>query len=178
MNKPFKIIENTQKQMPCNIEAEQAVIGSILVTNDIYDEISPIIDSQKFFDPIHSKIFETVDNLISKGLIANPITLKNHFENNEGLKELGGQEYLIKITKFSTSTKQTIDYANIVHEMHVRRVLIKISESVLDQASSTTEITASGEEMIQNAEKSLMLLIIKNLNFLKGQKITTNYMAQ
>ena len=112
---PFKIVKNSQKQMPCNIEAEQAVIGSILVSNNIYDEISPIIDAQKFFDPIHVKIFETIEMLISKGLLANPITLKNHFENNEGLKELGGQEYLIKITKFSTSTKQTIDYANI-HE--------------------------------------------------------------
>ena len=44
----FKIVENSQKQMPCNIEAEQAVIGSILVSNDIYDEIFPIIDAQKF----------------------------------------------------------------------------------------------------------------------------------
>ena len=88
MNKqPLKIVENSQKQMPCNIEAEQAVIGSVLVSNDIYDEISPIIDAQKFFDPIHSKIFETISNLINKGLLANPITLKNHFENNEGLKE-------------------------------------------------------------------------------------------
>ena len=86
MNKQqFKIVENSQKQKPCNIEAEQAVIGSILVSNDIYDEISPIIDSQKFFDPIHKKIFETIEKLISKGLLANPITLKNYFENNEGL---------------------------------------------------------------------------------------------
>ena len=76
----FKIVENSQKQMPCNIEAEQAVIGSILVSNDIYDEISPIIDSHKFFDPIHVKIFETIENLISKGLLANPITLKNHLK--------------------------------------------------------------------------------------------------
>ena len=107
---PFKIVENHQKKMPCNIEAEQAVIGSILISNDIYDEISPIIDSQKFYDPIHKKIFETIEKLISKGLLANPITLKNYFENNEGLKELGGQEYLIKITKFSTtSVKQVID---------------------------------------------------------------------
>ena len=58
----FKVVENSQKQMPCNIEAEQAVIGSILVSNDIYDEISPIIDAQKFFDPIHAKIFETIEN--------------------------------------------------------------------------------------------------------------------
>ena len=103
---PFKIIDNSEKQLPCNIEAEQAVIGSILVSNDIYDEISSIIDSQKFFDPIHLKLYETIEKLISKGLLANPITLKNYFENHEGLKELGGQEYLIKITKFSTSVKQ------------------------------------------------------------------------
>ena len=52
MNKQtFKIVENSQKFMPCNIEAEQAVIGSILVSNDIFDEVSPILDAQKFFDP-------------------------------------------------------------------------------------------------------------------------------
>tara|TARA_B100000686_G_scaffold202842_1_gene209746 strand:+ start:146 stop:1576 length:1431 start_codon:yes stop_codon:yes gene_type:complete len=166
----LKIVENSQKQMPCNIEAEQAVIGSILVSNDIYDEISPIIDAQKFFDPIHVKIFETIENLISKGLLANPITLKNHFDNNEGLKELGGQEYLIKITKFSTSVKQALDYANIVQEMHVRRELIKISETVLDQASSATETENSGEEIIQNAEKSLFDLAERghfNQSFMK-----------
>ena len=153
LNKPLQIIQNSQKQMPCNIEAEQALIGSILVSNDIYDEITLIVNSQKFFDPIHVKIFDTIEMLISKGLLANPITLKNHFENNEGLKELGGQEYLIKITKFSTtSVKQAIDYANIIHEMHLRRELIKISESVLNEASNNNEIISSGEEIIQNAE--------------------------
>ena len=55
---PLKIIQNSQKKMPCNIEAEQALIGSILVSNEIYDEISTIIDSKKFFDPIHIKIFD------------------------------------------------------------------------------------------------------------------------
>jgi len=169
-NQPLEIIQNSQKQMPCNIEAEQALIGSVLVSNDIYDEITLLVNSQKFFDPIHAKIFDTIEMLISKGLLANPITLKNHFENNEGLKELGGQEYLINITKFSTSAKQAIDYANIVHEMHVRRELIKISESVLNDASSSNEITSSGEEMIQNAEKSLFDLAERghfNRSFLK-----------
>ena len=169
-SQPLKVVQNSQKQMPCNIEAEQALIGSILVSNDIYDEISSIVDVKKFFDPIHAKIFSTIDMLIAKGLLANPITLKNYFENNEGLKELGGQEYLINITKFSTSAKQAIDYANIVHEMHVRRELIKISESVLNDASSSNEITSSGEEMIQNAEKSLFDLAERghfNRSFLK-----------
>ena len=165
----LKIIQNSEKQMPCNIEAEQALIGSILVSNDIYDEVTTIIDSKKFFDPIHAKIYETIETLIAKGLLANPITLKNFFENNEGLKELGGQEYLIKITKFSTSVKQAIGYANIIQEMHVRRELIKISESVLSEASTNDQI-ATGEEIIQNAEKSLFDLAERghfNRSFLK-----------
>ena len=166
---PLKIVQNPQKQLPCNIEAEQALIGSILVSNEIYDEVSSIIDKQKFFDPIHIKIFDTIEKLISKGLLANPITLKNFFENNEGLKELGGQDYLIKITKYSTSVKQTIDYANIVHEMHVRRELIKISEFIENEASAN-ESTSSGEEMIQNTEKYLFDLAERghfNRSFLK-----------
>jgi len=94
----------------------------------------------------------------------------NYFENNEGLKELGGQEYLIKITKFSTSLKQAIDYANIVQEMHVRRELIKISESLLYEANNTGEISNSGEEIIQTAEKSLFDLAERghfNKSFIK-----------
>jgi replicative DNA helicase len=167
---PLKVVENSEKQLPCNIEAEQAVIASILVSNDIYDEISSILDSQKFFDPIHVKLYETIETLISKGLLANPITLKNYFENNEGLKELGGQEYLIKITKFSTSVKQAIDYANIVQEMHVRRELIKISQSVLDEVSMNSDVGTSGETIIQNTEKSLFDLAERghfNQSFMK-----------
>ena len=62
VSQPFKIVQNTEKKMPCNIEAEQAVIGSILVSNEIYDEVSSVVDAQKFFDPIHVKIFETIEN--------------------------------------------------------------------------------------------------------------------
>ncbi len=174
---PLKIIQNNEKQMPCNIEAEQALIGSILVSNEIYDEITSIIDSQKFWDPIHVKIYETIEKLIAKGLLANPITLKNYFDSNEGLKELGGQEYLIKITKFSTtSVKQVMDYANIIHEMHVRRELIKISETVLAEATTANEVSSNGEELIQNAEKSLFDLAERghfNQSFMKFEKALT-----
>jgi len=172
-NQPFKIVKNFPKQLPCNIEAEQAVIGSILVSNDIYDEVSLIIDSNKFFDPIHIKIYSVIEKLIAKGLLANPITLKNYFENDEGLKELGGQEYLIKITKFSTSVKQAADYANIVHEMHIRRELIKVSDTLLNDSSNENETSMTGNEIIQSAEKSLFDLAERghfNSSFLKFEK--------
>ena len=119
------------QEIPSNIEAEQHLLGSVLVNNDIIDEIANIINSEKFYDPIHVKIYEVIENLNSKGMIANPITLKNYFEKNQGLDDVGGVEYLVRLTRFSSSVKQAIDYAGIIQEMHVRRELIKISESVL-----------------------------------------------
>ena len=63
-------------------------------------------------------------------MIANPITLKNYFEKNQGLDDVGGVEYLVKLTRFSSSIKQAIDYAKIVHENYVKRELIQISHNI------------------------------------------------
>ena len=63
-------------------------------------------------------------------MIANPITLKNYFEKDNMLNEVGGTEYLVKLTRFSGSTKQAIDYAKIIHEMYLRRELIMISDKL------------------------------------------------
>ena len=77
------LVKNNFKELPNNIEAEQAVIGSILVSNEIFDEINIIIASNNFYDPMHQKIFAAIESLIYKGLLANPITLKNHFEEEK-----------------------------------------------------------------------------------------------
>ena len=76
------IVENKQ---PSNLEAEEALLGSILVNNDIIDEISNIVNSSTFYDPAHVKIYEVIQNLNNKGMIANPITLKNYFEKDNML---------------------------------------------------------------------------------------------
>ena len=70
------INQKLNQETPSNIEAEQHLLGSVLVNNDIIDEIANIINSEKFYDPIHVKIYEVIENLNSKGMIANPITLK------------------------------------------------------------------------------------------------------
>ena len=143
-----------EDKLPSNIEAEQALIGSILVNNDIIDEISNIVNHKNFYDPLHSKIYNLIENLHNKGMIANPITLKNSFENDAALSEIGGTEYLVKLTRFSSSVKQSIDYAKIVHEKFVKRELIKISETLSDEAVDET-IDKTGENIIQDTEKSL-----------------------
>ena len=143
-----------ENKLPSNIEAEQSLIGSVLVNNDIIDEISNIVNSGKFFDPVHRKIYEVVENLNNKGMIANPITLKNYFESDTGLSEVGGVDYLVKLTRFSSSIKQAIDYAKIIHEMYVKRELIFISDGISDQAKDN-QAEKTGENIIVNAEKSL-----------------------
>ena len=79
--KEIKTINNKlDDKQPSNLEAEQALLGSVLVNNDIIDEVSTIINSSIFYDPAHVKIYEVIQNLNNKGMIANPITLKNYFE--------------------------------------------------------------------------------------------------
>ena len=142
------------KKLPSNLEAEQALIGSVLVNNDIIDEVSTIINAKEFYDPMHSKIYNLIESLHNKGMIANPITLKNSFENDAGLTEIGGTEYLVKLTRFSSSVKQSIDYAKIIHEKFVKRELVQISQNLSDEAINETD-DKTGESIIQDTEKSL-----------------------
>ena len=154
MENNLSIVKDQVKELPNNIEAEQAVIGSLLVNNEIYDEISLILDPEiqstfgdKFFDPMHQKIFNAIRSMIFKGMLANPITLKNYFKDDKD--DINVSEYLVKITKFSTSVRQTIEYAKIIYDMFVRRELIKISEQAADDAK-ITDLEHDGQSIIEN----------------------------
>ena len=152
MENNLSIIKDNFKELPNNVEAEQSVIGSILVTNEIFDEINTIISNINFYDPMHQKIFNAIENMIYKGMLANPITLKSHFENEKD--ELNIPEYLVKITKFSTSVRQAIEYSKIIYDMFVRRELIKISEQIIDSAKES-DLESNGQNIIENSEKLL-----------------------
>ena len=158
MENNLSIVKDQFKELPNNIEAEQAVIGSILVSNDIFDEINTIISSINFYDPMHQKIFEAVESLIYKGMLANPITLKNYFEDEKD--DLNVPEYLVKITKFSTSVRQAIEYSKIIYDMFVRRELIKISEQTIDSAK-LNDLDTNGQSIIESSERLLFDLAEK-----------------
>ena len=129
-----------------------------------------IISDKNFFDPLHQKIFGSIQNLIFKGLLANPITLKNYFESEND--DLNVPEYLIKITKFSTSSRQAIEYSKIIYDMFVRRELIKISEQTIDDAK-LGDLNTNGQQIIENSEKELFKLAEKgsfSSSFIKFDK--------
>ncbi len=158
MENNLSIVKDQFKELPNNIEAEQSVIGSILVSNEIFDEINTIISSINFYDPMHQKIFEAIENLIYKGMLANPITLKNYFEDEKD--DLNVPEYLVKITKFSTSVRQAIEYSKIIYDMFVRRELIKISEQTIDSAK-LNDLDTNGQSIIESSERLLFDLAEK-----------------
>ena len=158
MVQSLNILKSKLEELPNNIEAEQSVIGSILLSNEIFDEISMLINNKNFYDPMHQKIFAAIEKLIYGGMLANPITLKNHFENEKD--DLNVPEYLVKITKFSTSSRQTIEYSKLIYDLFVKRELIKISENVIDTAK-LNDLDSDGQKIIENFEKSLFDLAEK-----------------
>ena len=111
--------KNLKNKQPSNIEAEQALFGSILVNNDIIDEVATTINPNVFYDPAHVKIYEVIENLNNKGMIANPITLKNFFEKDNMLNEVGGTEYLVKLTRFSGSESRQ----SIMQKLYMKCIL-------------------------------------------------------
>tara|TARA_B100001027_G_scaffold119901_1_gene82794 strand:- start:12255 stop:13670 length:1416 start_codon:yes stop_codon:yes gene_type:complete len=154
----LNIVKEYSKELPNNIEAEQSIIGSILISNEIFDDINIIINSNNFYDPMHQKIYKAIEKLIYSGQLANPITLKNYFENEDD--KINIPEYLVKITKFSSSNRQTIEYAKLVYDLYVRRELIKISETTIDSAK-INNLNQDGKTIIENSEKALFDLAEK-----------------
>ena len=154
--KEIKPVQNNlENKQPSNLEAEQALLGSILVNNDIIDEISTLVNSNIFYDPAHVKIYEVIESLNNKGMIANPITLKNFFEKDNMLAEVGGTEYLVKLTRFSGSVKQAVDYGKIIHEMYLRRELVQISDKLSSDTLNANSQEQNAENIIESTEKSL-----------------------
>ena len=142
------------EHVPKNIEAEQTILGSILANNEIFDEITDQLDESYFFDPIHQKIYKIIANLISKGLLANPVTIKNFFNSKEELIEIGGIDYLVKLTKVSTTKNQIKYYSQLLSDLYIRRQLINISEETLEE-SKNKDLEISGTYILENTERKL-----------------------
>ena len=152
MSETLNIVKNISKELPNNIEAEQSIIGSILISNELFDEINMIVASKNFYDPMHQKIYAAIEKLIYSGMLANPITLKNYFDNEKD--SLNIPDYLVKITKFSSAARQTIEYSKLVYDLYVKRELIKLSENIIDTAK-LNDLDQNAQTIIQNSEKSL-----------------------
>jgi len=143
--------------LPHNIEAEQQLLGAILTNNDVYDRIAALVKADHFFDPVHQRIFEKASARIQKNALASPVTLKPFFEDDEGLKELGGPAYLVRLAGAAISSFAARDYAQMIYDLAVRRELISLGRDIAAKAAKV-DVTSEPREQITEAEQHLYKL--------------------
>ena len=154
MSTSFQLQNNTLKELPHNIEAEQGILGAILLNNEIFFDISETINVEHFYEPVHKLIFDVIGKLISKGQIATPITLKSFFEVEKNLEEIGGSNYLVRLANSAVSLDYAKNYAHIIYNLAVRRGLYELGGKVQHDAIES-EIEIKPEDLIEEAEKNL-----------------------
>jgi replicative DNA helicase len=145
------------RSAPHNIEAEQALIGAILVNNEALDKVSDFLEPQHFFDPLHAAIYETIAKLIHAGKQATPVTLKTFFENAEPAGDLPVPHYLARLAASVTTVINARDYGRTIHDLAVRRSLITIGEEMVNEAYDSP-VDNPPREQIEQAEQKLFAL--------------------
>src|SRR6056297_336860 len=143
--------------MPHSIEAEQQLLGALLTNNDVYDRVASIIQPHHFYDPVHQRIYETAVARIAKGNLASPVTLKAFLDDDEGLKELGGPSYLARLAGAAISAFAVRDYAQMIHDMAVRRELISLGQEIAGKATRA-DVESEPRDQIVEAEQKLYKL--------------------
>ena len=148
------------RSQPGNIEAEQALLGAILVNNDCAATVSGFLTAEHFHEPIHRTIYETAQNLIDRGHLANPTTLKAYFDNDENLAEIGGVDYLRRLAAGAITIINAEDYGRTIYDLSVRRQLIEIGEEMVNTAYSSSveeiailQVEAAEQRLYNLAEK-------------------------
>jgi len=149
-------IAATQLQ-PSNIEAEQALLGALLLNNEVFDRIDPIVKPHHFYEPVHGRIFEIASRRIQKNALASPVTLKPFLADDEGLQELGGTDYLARLAGATISIVAAKDYAETIRDLALRRDLVQIGEEIMARAA-TFDTEAEPAEQITEAEAALYTL--------------------
>jgi replicative DNA helicase len=139
---------------PSNVEAEQALLGAVLVNNDCFHQLSSFLEPVHFYDPVHARIYEAISKLIQRGLLASPVTLKNYFDRDEGLAEIGGTLYLARLAASATTVINAEFYGRIIHDLSVRRGLIRLGEDVVNR-SYDAPVEVSATSQIEEAEANL-----------------------
>ncbi len=143
--------------LPHNIEAEQALLGALMVNNDVYDRVASLVNETHFYDPVHGRIFEIAAQRIQKNALASPVTLKAFLEDDPGLAELGGPAYLARLAGAAISVFAARDYAQMIYDLAIRRDLIAIGQEISGKAA-TVEVHSEPKDQIVEAEQRLYAL--------------------
>src|SRR5262249_28061695 len=142
------------REPPHNFEAEQALLGAILINNAAYQRVAEFLRPEHFADPLHGKIYDSLSRLIERGQVVSAITLKTYFEQDEDMKTAGGATYLARLAATYDHLIDAGAFGRTVLDLYLRRQLIDLGEGVVNGAfGGDVEETALSQ--IEVAEKKL-----------------------
>ncbi len=151
------VAQANYRQAPSNVEAEQALLGAILVNNDLLGYIGDDLRPENFFEPVHARIFEAILKCHDRGLVATPVSLKHYFDQDESLSAVGGGGYLVKLAASAVHVINIRDYANVIYDLSLKRELIKISEEAVNTAYAQ-DMDLDANTQIEHVEQKLFTL--------------------
>ncbi|MGR3484089.1 MAG: replicative DNA helicase [Paracoccaceae bacterium] len=147
-------------ELPHSIEAEQQLLGAILINNDVFDRVAAIMEADHLFDPVHRTIYETAAARIRNNALASPVTLRGFLEDDPGLAQLGGPAYLVKLAGAAISPYAVRDYAQMIYDLAIRRELIATGQEIAQKAA-TMDVDSDPSDQIVEAETRLYALAEK-----------------
>src|SRR5258705_3874252 len=144
----------TYRAAPHNIEAEQALLGAILVNNEALYRVSDFLEPTHFFEPIHQQIYVIARSLIRTGKLASPVTLKTFLPADANIAGLTLPQYLARLAAEATTIINAADYGRAVYDLAIRRRLIQIGEEMVNVAFDAP-VDFAPREQIEDAERRL-----------------------
>jgi replicative DNA helicase len=139
---------------PHNIEAEQALLGAILVNNEALYRVSDFLEPPHFFEPIHQQIYDIARSLIRTGKLASPVTLKTFLPADADIVGLTVSQYLARLAAEATTIINAVDYGRTVYDLAIRRELIAIGEDMVNVAFDAP-VDFAPRDQIEDAERRL-----------------------
>ncbi|RVQ67543.1 replicative DNA helicase [Croceicoccus ponticola] len=141
-------------RLPANVEAEAAFLGAALIDNRVIEEMNIHLVPDHFFEPLHSRIFEKMLTLIDRKAVVTPVTLKPYFEADEGMKQLGGINYLARLTADSQGLIAPRELAEQIYDLALLRQLVSVGRQLVTDAMDTSD-TVDPMQQIEQAESAL-----------------------
>ncbi|EAU42701.1 replicative DNA helicase [Fulvimarina pelagi HTCC2506] len=145
------------REAPNNLEAEQALLGAILVNNDAYYIVHDFLKADHFYEPLHRDIFAKASEMIRMGKIANPVTIKTFLAADQRIGEMTISQYIARLAAEATTIINTGDYGRAIYDLAIRRSLIRIGEDVVNIAFDAP-VDMEPKSQIEDAERRLFEL--------------------
>jgi replicative DNA helicase len=145
------------REAPNNIEAEQALLGAILVNNDAFYRVSDFLKPNHFYEPLHRRIFEIAAELIRMGKVATPITLKTFLPADEKVGDMTVAQYIVRLAVEAVTVVNATDYGRAIYDLATRRALITVGEDMVNIAYDAP-VDMAPSEQIEDAERRLFEL--------------------